>query len=108
MSLVEYSNQPRKRGSPEGKSVPIGPNAAEKATHEVTLTIFRNRYSYCVLYDTCIKVAIHVRGGVLKFAHVVDNDTTLHDVHTHTVAFSPAVLIGCGICPHHQTLTRTP
>ena len=24
------------------------------------------------------------RGGVLKFIHVVDNDTTFHDVHTHS------------------------
>ena len=43
------------------------------------------------------KGAIIVRGGVLKFTHVVDNDT-VHDVHTCTVAFSPSVLINCGIC----------
>ena len=30
-----------------------------------------------------MEVAIHVRGGVLKFTSVVDNDTTVHDVHTH-------------------------
>ena len=40
----------------------------------------------------------------MKFTHVVDNDTTVHDVHTYTVAF----LIKCSICPYHQTLTRTP
>ena len=28
--------------------------------------------------------AIFVRGGVLKSTLVVDNDTTVHDVHTHT------------------------
>ena len=58
--------------------------------------------------ESCIKVAIHVRGGVWKFTHVVENDTTVHDVHTYTVAFSPSVLIKCSICPYHQTLTRTP
>ena len=31
-----------------GKSVPIGPNAAEKATHELIHTSFRNWCSYCV------------------------------------------------------------
>ena len=37
---------------------------------------------------------------MLKFTHVVDNDTTVHDVHTYTVAFSPSVLIKCSIiCP---------
>ena len=59
-------------------------------------------------HESCIKVAIHVRGGVLKPRLVVDNDTTVHDVHTYAVAFSPSVLIKCGICPYHQTLTRTP
>ena len=29
---------------------------------------------------------------LLKFTYVVDNDTTVHDVHTYTVAFSPSVL----------------
>ena len=52
----------------------------------------------CFAHESCIKVAITVRGGVLKFTHVVDNDTTLHDVHTDTVAFSPPVLIMCSIC----------
>ena len=45
---------------------------------------------------------------VLKFTHVVDNDTTVHDVFTYTIAFSPSVLIKCSICPYHQTVTRTP
>ena len=45
------------------------------------------------------------RGGVLKFTSVVDNDTTMHDVHTYTVAFSPSVLIKSSICPYHQTLS---
>ena len=35
---------------------------------------------------------------LLKFTFVVDNDTTLHGVHTDTVAFSPSVLIKSGIC----------
>ena len=56
----------------------------------------------------CIKVVIHVRRGVLKFASVVDKDTTVHDVHTYIVAFSPSVLIKCRICSYHQTLTLTP
>ena len=34
--------------------------------------------------------------------------TSMHAVHTHTVAFSPSVLIKCSIFPYHQTLTRTP
>ena len=38
----------------------------------------------------------------------VDHDTTLHGVHTDTVAFSPTVLIKCSICSYHQSLTRTP
>ena len=42
-------------------------------------------------HESCIKVAIAVRGGVLKFTLVVDSDTTVHDVHTDTVAFSPRV-----------------
>ena len=45
---------------------------------------------------------------LLKFTHVVDNDTTVHDVHADTVAFRPSVLIKCSICSYHQTLTRTP
>ena len=44
MSLVDYSSQLRRKG----KSVPIGPNPAEKATHELTHTSFRNWCSYCV------------------------------------------------------------
>ena len=45
---------------------------------------------------------------MLTFTHVVDTDTTVHDVHIYTVAFSPSVLIKCSICPYHQTLTHTP
>ena len=40
-------------------------------------------------HESCIKVAITARGGVLKFRFVVDSDTTLHGVHTDTVVFSP-------------------
>ena len=36
--------------------------------------------------ESCIKGAIHVRGGVLKSTLVVDSDR-----HTNTVAFSPSV-----------------
>ena len=32
--------------------------------------------------------AICARGGVLKFIHVVNNDTSIHAVHACTVAFS--------------------
>ena len=45
---------------------------------------------------------------MLKFTSVVDNDTTVHDAHTYTVAFSPSILIKWSTCPYHQTLTRTP
>ena len=34
------------------------------------------------------KGATCARGGVLKFTHVVNNDTIMHAVHTCTVAFS--------------------
>ena len=37
-------------------------------------------------------------GKVLKFTLVVDSDTTVHGVHTDTVAVSPSVLIKCSIC----------
>ena len=46
MSLVDYSNQLRRKV--RRKSVPIGPNPAEKAAHELTHTSFRNWHSYCV------------------------------------------------------------
>ena len=46
------------------------------------------------------------RSPILNGEVVVDNDTTVHDVHTHTVAFSPSALIKCSICPHHP-LMRT-
>ena len=34
--------------------------------------------SFVLLSSLCIKVAIAVRGGMLKFTLVVDNDTTVH------------------------------
>ena len=46
MSLVDYLNQLKKKA--RGKSVPIGPNPVEKATHELTHVSFRNWCSYCV------------------------------------------------------------
>ena len=49
----------------------------------------------------------HEDDNLLKFTPVVDNDTTLHGVHTDTVAFSPSVLIKCSICSCHQSLMRT-
>ena len=59
-------------------------------------------------HEPCVEVAITVRGRVLALTLVVDNDTTVHDVHSCTVAFSPSVLIKCSICSYHHTLTRTP
>ena len=55
-------------------------------------------------HESCIKVAVTVRGGVLKFTFVVDSDATLHGVQTDTVAFSPSVT---KICSYLQSLTRT-
>ena len=53
--LVLWSDEPggglepaQEERKARGKSVPIGPNAAEKATHELTHTSFRNWCSYCV------------------------------------------------------------
>ena len=75
------------------------------------------------LFVRCVALTLTMRGqnmaqammqffqqpvGVLKFTFVVDNDTTVHDVRTYTVVFSPSVLIKCRTCPYHQTLTRTP
>ena len=39
---------------------------------------------------------------LLKSTLVADNDTTVHGVHTNTVAFSPSVLIKCSICSNHH------
>ena len=39
-----------------------------------------------VAHESCIIVAIHARGGVLKFTDVVDNDTAVHDVHTQLLS----------------------
>ena len=49
-----------------------------------------------------------MEGGVLKFALVVDIDTTLPDVPTDTAGFSPTILILCGICFRPLLLTPTP
>ena len=53
--LVLWSDEPRGLLEPaqeqwkaKGKNDPIGPNPAEKATHELTHTSFRNWCSYCV------------------------------------------------------------
>ena len=43
--MLEPAQEERKA---RGNSAPIGPNAAEKATHELTHTSFRNWCSYCV------------------------------------------------------------
>ena len=43
--LLEPAQEERKA---RGKSVPVGPNPAEKATHELTHVSFRNWCSYCV------------------------------------------------------------
>ena len=43
--LLEPAQEERKA---RGKRVPIGPNPAEKATHELTYTSFGNWCSYCV------------------------------------------------------------
>ena len=39
-------------------------------------------------HESCIKVAITVRGGVLKSTLVVDTDTTLHGVYIQTQLLS--------------------
>ena len=53
-------------------------------------------------HESCIEGTVRARGGVLKSTLVVDDDTTVHDVHTYTVAFSPSVLIKCSICSYHH------
>ena len=50
--------------------------------------------------------AVYVRGGVMKFRLVVDIVTTVHAVHTYTVAVSPSVLIKCSICSGHAPHER--
>ena len=37
------------------------------------------------------KGATCARGGVLNFRHVVNHDTSMHDVHSRTVAFRQTV-----------------
>ena len=59
-------------------------------------------------FTHCKYVYFGAEAFALKFTLVVGNDTTLHRVHTDTVAFSHAVLIKCSICSDHQSLTRTP
>ena len=53
--LVLWSDEPggllvpaQEERKARGKNVPIGPNPAEKATHELTHTSFRNWCSFCV------------------------------------------------------------
>ena len=41
--------------------------------------------------------------GLLKFTLVVVSDTTLHDMQSHTIAFSPSVLIKCCICSYYRS-----
>ena len=55
LDLVLWSDDPggvlepaQEERNTRGKSVPVGPNAAEKATHELTLTSFQNWCSCCV------------------------------------------------------------
>ena len=62
-------------------------------------SVFSFLFFLCVFFFFVFSVLI-------KFRLVVDNVTTVHGVHTNTVAFSPSVLIKCGICSCHQT--RTP
>ena len=61
----------------------------------------------CNLYWE-VGIVCCICGRLMKFRPVVDNDTTVHATHAHTVAFSPPVLMKCSICPYHQTLTRAP
>ena len=49
-----------------------------------------------------------VKDKLLKITFVVDNGTTLHCVHTDTVAFSPTLLIKWSVCSYPHSLTRTP
>ena len=58
--------------------------------------------------NECLSDLITETFVVLKFTLVVDNDTTLHDVHTDTVAFHLPVVIKCMICFYPQSLTRIP
>ena len=59
-------------------------------TDEFLFFFFAERYFRVFAHESCIKV-----------------DTTLHGVHTSTVAFSPSVLIKRSICSYHQTMART-
>ena len=60
-------------------------------------------------HESCIKSAIIVREEFFskkKKQLLLRNDTTLHGVHTDTVAFSPRVLIICCICSDPLSLAR--
>ena len=48
MSLVDYSNQLRRREKPKERASQFCPNPAAKATHELTHTSFHNWCSCCV------------------------------------------------------------
>ena len=48
MSLVDYSNQLRRKGKPEERASQLVQIRQTKATHELTHTSFRNWCSYCV------------------------------------------------------------
>ena len=54
------------------------------------------------LANLASKGAIFVRGGVFESTLVGDNDTAVHGVHSNTVAFSPSVLMKCGICSYNH------
>ena len=56
---------------------------------------FVERYFRVLLTSLASNGAVHVRGRVLKFTYVVDDDPTELDVHTYTIAFSPSVWIKC-------------
>ena len=63
---------------------------------DVSSLIFVN-LSAIQLAHLASKGAIFARGGALKSTLVVDNDTTVHEEHTYTVAFSPSVLTKCSV-----------
>ena len=61
----------------------------KKNSRQTCFLNFSNVSSAFSLTSLASNGAVHVRGGVIKFRLVVDNDTTVHAVHTYTVAFSP-------------------
>ena len=84
----------------ELESVNEGPPDETSETDVILLVLLRFAHA------SCFKDAITVSGGDLKLALAVDNDTTLHGVHTDTGAFR--ILTKCSICSYPQSLTRTP